>query len=60
MFVAKHQHIFTPTRKHTLYSFRALETVEKAADLRSFDKACKAKKRALGTEEEALEHNHLT
>ena len=31
--VAKHnQHLFTPSRKHTLHSFRAIETVEKAVD----------------------------
>ena len=53
VFVAKH---LTPSRKHTLHSSRAIETVEKAADRRSVDKACKFKKRALETEEEALEH----
>ena len=32
---AKHKHLLTPSRKHTLHSFRATETVEKAADRRS-------------------------
>ena len=33
VFVAKHnKHLLTPSRKHTLHSFRAIETVEKAAD----------------------------
>ena len=33
VFVAKHnKHLLTPSRKHTLRSFRAIETVEKAAD----------------------------
>ena len=59
VFVAKHKHLLTPSRKHTLHSFRAIETVEKAADCRSVDKACKANKRALETEEEALEHKSL-
>ena len=56
VFVAKHK---TPSRKHTLHSSRAIETVEKAADRRSVDKACKFKKSALETEEEALEHKSL-
>ena len=47
-------------RKHTLRSFRAIETIEKAADRRSIDKACKAKKRALETEEEGWNGSHLT
>ena len=51
--------LLTPNRKHTLHSFRAIETVEKAADRRSVDKACKDKKRALETEEEALERKSL-
>ena len=59
MFVAKHKHFLTPSRKHTLHSFRAIETVEKAAVRRSVDKACKAKKRALDIEEKALEHKSL-
>ena len=59
VFVAKHKHLLTPSRKHTLHSFRAIETVEKAADRRSVDKACKANKRALETEEEALERKSL-
>ena len=33
VFVAKHnKHLLTPSRKYTLRSFRATETVEKAAD----------------------------
>ena len=33
VFVAKHnKHLLTPSIKHTLHSFRAIETVEKAAD----------------------------
>ena len=60
VFVAKHKHLLTPCRKHTLHSFRAIETVEKAADYRSVDKACKAKKKALETEEEALERKSRT
>ena len=33
VFVAKHnKYLLTPSRKHTLHSFRAIETVEKAAD----------------------------
>ena len=36
-------------------SFRAIERDEKAADHRSVDRACKAKKRALETEEEVFE-----
>ena len=43
------------SRKHTLSSFRAIETDEKAADRRSVNRACKAKKRVLETEEEAFE-----
>ena len=43
------------SRKHTTSSFRALETDEQAADRMSVDKACKAKKRVLETEEEAFE-----
>ena len=54
VFVAKHKQLLTPSRKHTLHSSGAIETVEKAADRRSVDKACKFKKRALETEEEAL------
>ena len=44
------------TRKQAMSSFRAIERDEKAADRRSVDRACKAKKRALETEEEAFEH----
>ena len=56
VFVAKHnKHLLTQSRKHTLRSFRDIETVEKAAERRSVDKACKAKILALETEEEALE-----
>ena len=55
VFVAKHKQLLTPSRKHTLHSSRAIETVGKAADRRSVDKACKFKKRALEAEEEALE-----
>ena len=40
VFVAKHKYLLTPSRKHTLHSFRAIETVEKAADRRAVDKAC--------------------
>ena len=43
------------SRKHTMSSFRAIETDEKAADRRSVNRACKAKKRVLETEEEAFE-----
>ena len=43
------------SRKHTMSSFRAIETDEKAADRRSVNRACKGKKRALETEQEALE-----
>ena len=43
------------SRKHTMSSFRALETDEQAADRISVDRACKAKKRVLETEQEALE-----
>ena len=43
------------SRKHTMSSFRALETDEQAADRMSVDRACKAKKRVLETEEEAFE-----
>ena len=43
------------TRKQAMSSFRAIERDEKAADRRSVDRACKAK-RALETEEEAFEH----
>ena len=51
VFVAKHnKHFLTPSKKHTLRSFRAIKTVEKAADLRSVDKACNAKKKTLETE----------
>ena len=33
VFVAKlNKHLLTPSRKHTLCSFRAIETVEKAVD----------------------------
>ena len=53
------QHLLTPSRKHTPHSFRAIETVEKAADRRTIDKACKTKKRALETEEVALERKSL-
>ena len=35
------------SRKHTMSSFRALETDEQAADRISVDRACKAKKRVL-------------
>ena len=42
--VAKHKHLLTPSRKHTLHSFRAIEKVEKGVDRRSVYKACKAKK----------------
>ena len=39
VFVAKHnKHLFTPSRKHTLRSIRAIETDEKATDRRSVDK----------------------
>ena len=47
--VAKHKHLLTPSRKHTLRSRTAIETVEKAENRRSVDKACKAKKRVLET-----------
>ena len=43
------------SRKHTMSSFRAIETDEKAADRRSVNRSCKAKKRVLETEEEAFE-----
>ena len=43
------------SRKHTMSSFRALETDEQAAGRMSVDRACKAKKRVLETEEEAFE-----
>ena len=43
------------SRKHTMSSFGALETDEQAADRMSVDRACKAKKRVLETEEEAFE-----
>ena len=43
------KHLLTPSRKHTLRSFRAIETVKKAVD--QLTKSL-AKKR---TEEEALE-----
>ena len=55
VFVAKHKQLLSPSTKHTLHSSRAIETVEKAADRRSVDKACKFKKTALETEEETLE-----
>ena len=45
VFVAKHKQLLTSSRKHTLPSSRAIETVEKAADRRSVDKACKFKPR---------------
>ena len=33
VFVSKHnKHVLTPSRKHTLRSFSAIESVEKAAD----------------------------
>ena len=48
------------SRKHTMSSFRAKETDEKAADRRSVNRACKGKKRALETEEEALNASHMT
>ena len=44
------------TRKQAMSSFRAIERDEKASDRRSVDRACKAKKRVLETEEEAFEH----
>ena len=51
VFVAKHHKpLLTSSRKHTLHSFRAVETDKKAAEHRSVDR-----KRALETEEEALE-----
>ena len=59
VFVAKHKQLLSPSRKHTLHSSRAIETVEKAADRRSVDKACKFKNRALETEEETLERKSL-
>ena len=43
------------SRKHTMSSFRALETDEQAADRMSVHRACKAKKRVLETEEEAFD-----
>ena len=43
------------TRKQAMSSFRAIERNEKAADRRSVDRDCKAKKKALETEEEAFE-----
>ena len=58
LFVAKHKQLLTPSRKHTLHSSRVIETVEKAADSRSVDKACKFKKRPLETEEEASCTSH--
>ena len=59
VFVAKHKQLLTPSRKHTLHSSGAIETVEKTADRRSVDKDCKFKKRALETKEKALEHKSL-
>ena len=54
MFVAKHnKHLLTPSRKHTLRSFRAIETVEKAVD--QLTESLLNQERALETEEEALE-----
>ena len=50
------QMAWSGTRKQAISSFRAIERDEKAADRRSVDRACKAKKRALETEEEAFEH----
>ena len=51
VFVAKHiEPLLASSRKHTLHSFRAVETDRKAAERRSVDR-----KRALETEEEALE-----
>ena len=55
----QHKQLLTPSRKHTLHSSRAIETVKKGSDRRSVDKACKFKKRALETEEEALERKSL-
>ena len=57
VFVAKqNKRLLTSSRKHTLRSFRAIETDEKSADRRSVvDRACKAKKRALETEEEDIQ-----
>ena len=43
------------SRKHTLRSYRARETDEKAAERRSIDRTCKAKKKVIETEEESLE-----
>ena len=57
VFVAKHhKHLLTPSRKHTLCSFKV---IEKAEDHRSVDKACRTKKRVLETEEKALERKSL-
>ena len=56
VFATKHNKpLLTSSRKHTLRSFRAIETDEKASERRSVDRACKAKKRMLEIEEEALE-----
>ena len=44
------------TRKQAMSTFRAIERDENAADRRSVDRACKAKKRGLETEEEAFEN----
>ena len=44
------------TRKQGMSTFRAIERYGKAAVRTSVDRACKAKKRALETEEEAFEH----
>ena len=56
VFVAKqNKRLLTSSRKHTLRSFRAIETDEKSAERRSVDRACKAKKRVLETEEEAIQ-----
>ena len=48
------------SRKHTMSSFRALETDEQAADRMSVDRACKAKKRVLEPKRKLWNASHMT